>query len=152
MNDTSTTFVLEDHLVSHQNSQVKAPANDHVLFIGFLPEALTAEELAPLKMTVAEVAAKFERSWAAIQAEGVVGEMCGISKDPDETEAELRKRFAERSFGVALIGGGVRLLPEHTVLFERVVNVLVDLQPNIRLSFNTSPENTLEAIGRWLDR
>lgn len=136
----------------HQNSQVKAPLNDHVLFIGFLPESLTAEELVPLKLTVEEVAAQMERGWAAIQAEGVVGEMCGICKDPDEAEAELRQRFADRSFGVALIGGGVRFLPRHTVLFERVVNVLVDLQPGIRLSFNTSPENTLEAIRRWLDR
>jgi hypothetical protein len=138
--------------MSHQNSQVKAPINDQVLFIGFLPEALTTEELAPLKLAVEEVAAQMERGWAAIQAEGVVGEMCGISKDPDEAEAELRKRFAEHSFGTALIGGGVRLLPQNTVLFERIVNVLIDLQPNIRLSFNTSPENTLEAIRRWLDR
>jgi hypothetical protein len=131
---------------------VKPQVNDNVLFIGFLPEALTAEELAPLNMTVEEVAAQIDRSWAAIQAEGVVGEMCGISKDPDEAEAELRKRFAEHSFGVALIGGGVRLLPENTVLFERIVNVLIDLQPDIRLSFNTSPANALEAIRRWLDR
>ena len=138
--------------MSHKNSQVKRPLNEHVLFIGFLPEALTAEELAPLNMTVEQLAAQMERGWAAIQAEGVVGEMCGISKDPDTTEAELRKRFTERPFGLALVGGGVRLLPEHTVLFERIVNVLIDLQPEIRLSFNTSPENTLEAIRRWLDR
>lgn len=138
--------------MSHQNSLVKAPVNDHVLFIGFLPEALTSEELAPLNMTVEQLAAQFDRSWAAIQAEGVVGEMCGISKDPDEAEAEIRKRFAERPFGVALVGGGVRLLPENTVLFERIVNVLIDLQPDIRLSFNANPENTLEAIRRWLDR
>jgi hypothetical protein len=138
--------------MSHQNSQVKAPINDQVLFIGFLPEALTTEELAPLKLTVEEVAAQMERGWAAIQAQGVEGEMCGISKDPDEAEAELRKRFTGRSFGSALIGGGVRLLPQNTVLFERIVNVLIDLQPNIRLSFNTSPENALEAIRRWLDR
>jgi hypothetical protein len=53
---------------------------------------------------------------------------------------------------VAVIGGGVRLLPQHTILFERIVNVLIDLQPDIRLSFNTSPQNTLEAVRRWLDR
>lgn len=63
-----------------------------------------------------------------------------------------RKRFAEGTFGVALIGGGVRLLPENTVLFERIVNVLIDLQPGIRLSFNTSPQNALDAIRRWTDR
>jgi hypothetical protein len=137
--------------MSHQNTHVKAPLNDHLLFIGFLPEALTTEELTSLNMTVEQLAAQIERGWAAIQAQGITGEMCGIGKDPDEVEAELRRRFGERPFGVALIGGGVRLLPQHTVLFERIVNVLIDLQPNIRLSFNTSPENSLEAIRRWLD-
>ena len=78
--------------MSHENSQVQSPVNDHVLFIGFLPEAMSAEELAPLNMTVEELTAQMERGWAAIQAEGVDGEMCGISKDPDEAEAELREK------------------------------------------------------------
>lgn len=102
-------------------------------------------------MTVEQLAEQMDRSWAAIQARGVAGELCGVSKDPDEAEAELRSRFAAHSFGVALIGGGVRLLPENTELFERLVNVLIDLEPNIRISFNTSPGNTYDAIRRWLD-
>lgn len=138
--------------MSHENSRVKGPPNEHVLFIGIRPEAFTAEDLAPLNMTAEQLDAKIERGWAAVRAEGVVGELCGIGKDPDEAEAEIRERFAERSFGVALIGGGIRLFPENTALFERIVNVLIDLQPGIRLSFNTSPENSLEAIRRWLDR
>lgn len=138
--------------MSHQNSEVAPPPNDHVLFLGFLPEVMTAEELAPLNMTVAQLAAQMERGWAAIQAQGVAGKMVGISKDPDEVEAELRNQVAERRYGIALIGGGVRLLPENTVLFERIVNVLIDIDPKIRLSFNTGPENTLEAVGRWLNR
>lgn len=137
--------------MSHKNSQVKALLNDDVLAIGILPESFTPEELAPYQLTVEELAAQIERGWAAVQAAGVVGEVCSVSKDPDEAEAEIRKRFAERTFGLALVGSGVRLLPENTVLFERIVNVLVDLQPDIRLSFNTSPENMLEAIRRRLD-
>lgn len=133
------------------NTQVKPPLNQRVLFIGFLPEALSTEELEPLHMTVEELAAQMDRGWAALQAQGIAGEMCGISKDPDEAENELRTRFAQQPFGLALIGGGIRLLPEHTVLLERIINVLIDLEPNIRLSFNTSPENTLQAIRRWLD-
>jgi hypothetical protein len=138
--------------MSHQNSQVKAPVSARVIFIGFLAETMSEAELAPLNMTVAELAVQIERGWGAIQAQGVAGELCGISKDPDEAEAELRRRFAEGTFGVALIGGGVRLLPENTVLLERIVNVLIDLQPDIRISFNTSPQNALDAIRRWLNR
>lgn len=137
--------------MSHKNSSVKPPPNERVLFIGIRPEAFAPDEL-PGAMTVEELAAQIERGWAAVQAEGIVGEWCGIGKDADEAEAELRRRFAERSFGLALVGAGIRILPEHTVLFERIVNVLVDLQPDIRLSFNTSPQNSLEALRRWLDR
>ncbi|MFE9445330.1 hypothetical protein ACFYO2_41715 [Streptomyces sp. NPDC006602] len=138
--------------MSHKSSQVKALLNDDVLAIGISPEAFTAEELAPFNLTVEKLAAQVERGWAAIQAAGVVGELCSVSKDPDEAEAEIRKRFAQRSFGLATVGSGVRLLPENTVLFERIVNVLVDLQPDIRLGFATGPKNMLEAIRRWLDR
>ncbi|MEV0635384.1 hypothetical protein AB0I77_10535 [Streptomyces sp. NPDC050619] len=138
--------------MSHKNSQVKAPLNNDVLAIGISPEAFTPEELASMDLTAEKLAARIEGGWAAIEATGIVGEMCGVSKDPDEAEAEIRRRFAERSFGLATIGSGVRLVPENTVLFERIVNVLVDLQPGIRLSFVTGPENMLEAIRRWLDR
>ncbi|MDN4609533.1 hypothetical protein [Arthrobacter burdickii] len=137
--------------MSHEKSLVKSPLTNRVLFIGFAAEAMSAEELAPLNMTVEQLATQMNRGWAAIQSQGIEGELCGISKNPDEAEAELRKRFAEHSYSVALIGGGVRLLPENTVLLERIVNVLIDLQPNIRLSFNTSPQNAHEAITRWLN-
>ncbi|MCX4852890.1 hypothetical protein [Streptomyces canus] len=97
-------------------------------------------------------AAQIDRDWAALQAAGIDGEMCYIGMDPDEAEAELRRQVAGQSFGVALIGGGIRNVPENTVLFERVINVLIELQPNIRLSFNTHPSNSLEALQRRLDR
>ncbi|MDX3835980.1 hypothetical protein [Streptomyces europaeiscabiei] len=51
---------------------------------------------------------------------------------------------------LAMIGGGVRMLPEDTLLFERLVNVLSEAAPGIRLCFNTAPENTVEALGRWV--
>lgn len=138
--------------MSHKHSQVKPPLNDRVLFVGLRAESFSAEELAPLNMTMEELAVQIERGWEAVEAQGVAGEFFGISKDPDEAEAQLRKRFAEDVFGIALIGGGVRLLPDNTVLLERIVNVLIDVQPEIRLSFNTSPQNALDAIRRWTDR
>ncbi|PZE66168.1 MULTISPECIES: hypothetical protein [unclassified Curtobacterium] len=138
--------------MSHRNSSVAAPINNQTLFIGFAAEAMTTEELAPLNMTVEQLSEQIERGWAAIKEQGVEGALCGISRDPDETETQLRTRFAEQPYGVALIGGGVRMLPENTVLLERVVNVLIDLQPGIRISFNTSPQNAYDAIQRWITR
>lgn len=50
-----------------------------------------------------------------------------------------------------MIGGGVRMLPEHTLLFERLVNVLLEASPGIRLCFNSSPETTIDALRRWIE-
>ncbi|MFE9445313.1 hypothetical protein ACFYO2_41625 [Streptomyces sp. NPDC006602] len=138
--------------MSHKNSQVKPPPNERVLAIGIRADAFTLDDLPPQFSTVEELAAQIERGWADLQAAGIDGEMCEIGMDVDEAEAELRRKFDGRSFGVALIGGGIRNVPENTVLFERIVNVLIDLQPGIRLSFNTHPNNALEALQRWLDR
>lgn len=76
---------------------------------------------------------------------------CQVPADPDAAEAKLRECAADRSFGVAMIGAGVRMAAEHTLLFERLVNVLVELVPGIRLCFNTSPETTIDALRRWVE-
>ncbi|MET8995919.1 hypothetical protein [Amycolatopsis sp. NPDC004169] len=41
------------------------------------------------------------------------------------------------------------MAPEHTLLFERVVNLLTRLVPGIVFCFNTSPETTIDALRRW---
>jgi hypothetical protein len=138
--------------MSHKNSQVKPPINQRVLALGITPDALTPDDFPPGVTTLEELIAMRKRSWAELQATGIDGESAFVSLDPDEAEAELRRLFDGRSFGVALIGGGIKNVPEYTVLFERIINVLIDLQPNIRLSFSTHPTNVPEALQRWLDR
>jgi hypothetical protein len=44
----------------------------------------------------------------------------------------------------------VRMVPEHTELFERLVNVINEVAPGISFCFNTSPESTIEALRRWV--
>ncbi|RRS00562.1 hypothetical protein [Glycomyces terrestris] len=137
--------------MSHQRSLVPPPSDERAVFVGILPEAFGPGELPP-GLTAEDLAGQIERGIAAMREAGVDVEFAGIGTDPDEAEAELRKRLAARPAGLALVGGGIRLLPDNTVLFERIVNVLVDARPGIRLSFNTNPENSLEALRRWLDR
>jgi hypothetical protein len=42
------------------------------------------------------------------------------------------------------------MVPEHTLLFERIVNVVLTLSPDIRLCSNTAPDNTIDAPSRWI--
>ncbi|MCQ9179751.1 hypothetical protein KMT30_12060 [Streptomyces sp. IBSBF 2953] len=138
--------------MSHKNSQVKPPINQRVLTLGIAADALSSDDFPPGVATLEDLVAMRERSWAALQATGIDGEAGYVSLDPDEAEAELRRLFDAHSYGVVLIGGGIKNVPEYTVLFERIVNVLIDLQPDIRLSFSSHPTNVPEALERWLKK
>jgi hypothetical protein len=73
---------------------------------------------------------------------------CLIGNTPDDAEAEIRAAFGRDRFGLVMIGGGIRLFPENTILFERIVNVCSAESPGIAFCFNTSPETSLDALRR----
>jgi hypothetical protein len=95
--------------------------------------------------------ARIEHGNAALLAAGFDVVSCLVGTDPDAAERTVRELLSEGSFGVAMIGAGVRMAPEHTLLFERLINVLVAATPGIRFCFNTSPETTIDAIRRWTE-
>lgn len=76
--------------------------------------------------------------------------VCQVPADPDEAERVVRECLAARPVQAVMIGAGLRMAPEHTPLFERLVNLLVELVPGIRFCFNTSPESTLDAMRRLI--
>ncbi|MFI6603228.1 hypothetical protein ACIBHX_43895 [Nonomuraea sp. NPDC050536] len=98
----------------------------------------------------ATLAARIEQGFAAVRAAGFDAETCLVDADPDAAEKTVRDRLSEGHFSVAMIGGGVRMAPEHTLLFERLINALISTTPGIRCCFNTSPETTIDAVRRWL--
>jgi hypothetical protein len=100
----------------------------------------------------ARLTARVEQGEAALRAAGLDTVSCLVAADPDEAEKTLRARLPEGPFGLAMIGGGVRMLPQYTLLFERLINVLVETSPGIRFCFNTSPETTIDAIRRSVQR
>jgi len=73
---------------------------------------------------------------------------CQLPAEPDDAEVKLRDCVGSGAFDVAMIGAGIRMVPEHTLLFERVVNVLCHMSPGITLCFNTTPEDTASALRR----
>jgi hypothetical protein len=75
---------------------------------------------------------------------------CQLPADPDEAEKKVRECVATGKFRVVMIGAGLRMAPEHTLLFERLVNLLNQLVPGIVFCFNTSPETTIDALRRWV--
>ena len=49
-----------------------------------------------------------------------------------------------------LIGAGIRVLPANFTLFERLINVVHEGAPGAKLCFNTNPNDTQEAVLRWI--
>jgi hypothetical protein len=119
-----------------------------VLSIGLHPSAVDYRKHPGLDE--ATLAARIASGEAAIRAAGFDIASCLLPAEPDAAEARLRDCMAGGTFRVAMIGAGVRLAPEHTLLFERLVNVVSELAPGVAFCFNTSPEDTVDALRRWV--
>jgi len=67
---------------------------------------------------------------------------------PDATTEPLLTLLQEQQFDVILVAAGIRGLPEHTLLFESIMNVIHHQAPSASLCFNSHPTNALETILR----
>jgi hypothetical protein len=124
-------------------------ADTRVISIGLHPRALDYSTL-PDGVDEASLTARIERGNAALDEAGFDVVLCQIGTSPDTAEQLIRDALDSTSFGLAMIGGGIRMVPEYTELFERIVNVLHEASPGIRLCFNTAPDNTADALRRWI--
>lgn len=134
----------ENHPVEQHDS-----SNSTVLSIGLHPSAIDYSRYPGLDE--ATLTARIEAGESALRAAGFDLVSCQLPADPDAAETKLRECASTGSFRVAMIGAGVRMAAEHTLLFERLVNVITEISPGIRLCFNTSPETTIDALRRWVD-
>ncbi|MEU0301673.1 hypothetical protein ABZ252_19745 [Streptomyces sp. NPDC006175] len=125
------------------------PRDTKVLSIGLHPRALDYSRM-PGNVDEATLTARIEAGTTALRESGFDAVPCLIDASVERAEATVRRHLAEDVFGLAMIGGGIRMAPESTLLFERLVNVLTEAAPGIRLCFNTAPENTVEALRRWI--
>ena len=118
-----------------------------MISIGLHPKALDYSTL-PDGVDEASLTARIERSNAALREAGYDVVLCQVGTSPDTAEQLIRDALDGTTFGLAMIGGGIRMLPDYTELFERIVNVCNAASPGISFCFNTSPETTLDALRR----
>ena len=70
--------------------------------------------------------------------------------DGATAEAVVAAALTPGGFDCILIGAGIRRLPEHFLLFERLVNLVHGSVPAAtRICFNTEPTDTVQAVQRW---
>lgn len=117
-----------------------------VLLIGLEP---TLVDFANLPQLNAEkVMAALRADEAALQKLGYDARLCLVDLGAT-AEATVREQKLE-SFDCILIGAGVRTLPEHFALFERLINLVHAEAPQAKIAFNTKPGDTAEAVQRWV--
>jgi len=69
---------------------------------------------------------------------------------PDSSVDPLSTLLQKQEFDVILVAAGIRGLPEHTLLFESIMNVIHQGASSASLCFNSHPTNALEAILRHI--
>ena len=109
------------------------------LFDPALPPDMTAEKIhAGIAIAMKQFA---ERGWEAD---------VGMIR-PDETAGPaVERQLASKSYDCVVVGGRVRLPPRNLQLFEVVINAIREVAPDTATAFNTRPDDSAEAAGRWL--
>ncbi len=70
---------------------------------------------------------------------------------PDGTaEAEITEALRAGPHDCVVVGGGIRKPEPFLELFERVINLIRVHTPDAVIAFNTTGENSVEAVLRWL--
>ena len=119
---------------------------DTILSLGLHPSAIDFSRYPEL--TEELLTARIAAGEAGLLEAGFDIVSCQVPADPDRAEARIRECLAARAVQGVMIGAGLRTEPEHTLLFERVVNLVNGLVPGIVFCFNTSPETTVDALRR----
>lgn len=121
-----------------------------ILLIGIAPEAVDySDPDLPPGMDAGKIAAGLAEAQAAFAAKGDSCDLCMLDlKGPPEEPIALA--LSGLPYDCVVIGGGIRIPKASLILFEQVVNAVRRHAPVVPIAFNTSPANSVEAAGRWL--
>ncbi len=131
---------------------LKTADGKRVLVIGLDPALLdfSSPDFAAFPgMTAAKVLAGLTAAEEGMKALGYDAHNCLI--DFGQTaEAVVTACLQQRQFDCILIGAGVRAVPSHFLLFEKLINVVHEHAPRSKICFNTKPTDSMEAFQRWV--
>jgi hypothetical protein len=122
----------------------------NVLIIGEDPNQIDFDAPdAPNDMTAEKVMDGLNASVARLEAGGHAGTIL-LTLDEDSVAEQVTRVLSDARYDVIVIGAGLRTLPAMALQFERLINTLRDVAPKAKLAFNSQPDDSDEAAGRWL--
>ena len=101
------------------------------------------------ELTVEKISAFIQSQLESLRKTGFEVESCLIGPEP-AAAAEIEHRLTDNRFDCVMIGAGLRVPPEHMVLFEKIINTVHERAPGAKICFNTTPGDTVAAVQRWI--
>jgi hypothetical protein len=78
-----------------------------------------------------------------------VADYCLVAPD-DDAEVQIVDVLGQKAYDCVVVGGGIRKPEPFLELFEQVVNLIRVHAPQAVIAFNTTGENSVDAVLRWL--
>jgi hypothetical protein len=118
-----------------------------VLLVGLLPAVVDFSTIPGLDEE--KLTAGLRASEQELCDLGFDAKWCLVDRG-ETAEAVVRSALDAKVYDVVLIGAGVRTIPAHFGLFEKLVNVVHEHAPKAKICFNTLPSDTRESVLRWV--
>ena len=122
-------------------------AMNRILLIGIEPTLLDFSAMPDLD--AAKISQSLQAQQQSLRDLGFDAAWC-LTDLGATAEAVVRAALAAKPYDVVLIGAGIRVLPANFSLFERLINVVHEGAPGAKICFNTHPDDTQEAVLRWI--
>ena len=121
-----------------------------VLLVGQQPETIDYTDPAlPPGLSAEKIHAAVAASLNQLVERGWQADLCLFQ--PDETAGpSVARQLAAEAYDCVMVGFGVRLPPRNLLMFEAVVNAVHRAAPGAAIAFNTRPDDSAEAAGRWI--
>jgi hypothetical protein len=121
-----------------------------ILLLGEDPETVDFSDPAlPPGMNAEKVRAGIAVALKQFAERGWEWDVCYIR--PDETAGPtVERQLGAQSYDCVVIGAGIRLPPRRLPLFEIVINAVRKAAPRAAIAFNTRPDDSADAAGRWV--
>ncbi len=120
-----------------------------VLYVGQDPATVDFSDPAlPPGMSAEKILAGIDLSLRQMRERGWQADFCSVKPD-DTAGREVESALAGGGVDCVVIGAGLRVPPRSLALFERVLNAVHRAVPEAAIAFNTTPDDTADAVARW---
>jgi hypothetical protein len=126
-------------------------AEKKVLLIGIDPKLIDFSKTTFTEWDANRVQAAAQDASKRLMDLGYEVQSCLV--DLGETaESVVSDILSREKFDCVMVGAGIRILPQHTHLFEKIINTIHQKAPpsSSKICFNTNPSDTVEAVVRWM--